>query len=122
MKTLNYENLVFEIVDAIPKDYTIWSIGKNMKDGYLPLCKLKSEQPFEGGKAIEVDTLKAIPLKDAQIVLAGVGFTACDTIEQLLRNMGAYIKKNAKSNRQLTQRKVERIAKALEILESIEIV
>ena len=29
-------NDVFEIVDTVPLGYSIWNIGHNMPDGYLP--------------------------------------------------------------------------------------
>lgn len=61
----------FEIVDHVPRGYRIWNIGRNMPDGYLPICMLKppAEQPFEGGREIRVDTLKAIPIEGAQTIL-----------------------------------------------------
>ena len=37
---LNVEHQ-YEVVDCVPKGYRIWPIGKNMLDGYLPLCKLR---------------------------------------------------------------------------------
>ncbi len=63
----------FEVIDYIPWGYRIWSIGKNMVDGYLPLCRLKFIQPFEGCMKIETDTLKAVRCDGAQVILAAVG-------------------------------------------------
>ena len=54
--------------------YRIWNIGSNMVDGYLPLCRLKQKQPFEGGMEIEPDTLHAIRTDGAQIILRAIGF------------------------------------------------
>ena len=62
----------FEIVDHVPPGYDIWNIGKNMIDGYLPLCRLSKNQPFPGGRNIETDTLKAIKTEHAQTILAAV--------------------------------------------------
>lgn len=62
----------FELVDAVPHGYLIWNIGKNMADGYLPLCRLCAVQPFPGGRNIEVETLKAVECKGAQVILDAV--------------------------------------------------
>ena len=88
MQTIKSGEHVFEIVDRVPCGYTIWNIGKNMVDGYLPLCRLKAVQPFQGGREIEVDTLKAIKVDGAQIILEAVG-GGQNTPEQ----MEAYIKR-----------------------------
>ena len=66
---------VFELVNEVPLGYTVWNIGcksngGHMTDGYLPLCRMKRDQPFEGGRAIEPDTLKAIKIEGAQTILA----------------------------------------------------
>lgn len=65
---------VFELVNEVPLGYTVWNIGcksngGHMTDGYLPLCRLKRDQPFEGGRAIEPDTLKAIKIEGADKVM-----------------------------------------------------
>ncbi len=59
----------FEIVDTVPKGYRIWNIGKNMTDGYLPLCEILPGT----NSSINIDTLKAIKIEGAQIVLAAIG-------------------------------------------------
>ena len=59
----------FQLVDFVPFGYEIWNIGKNMPKGYLPLCRLSAYQPFPGGRNIEVDRLKAIKIKGAQLIL-----------------------------------------------------
>ena len=73
MQTIKSGEHVFEIVDKVPCGYMIWNIGTNMVDGYLPLCRLKAAQPFQGGREIEVDTLKAIKVDGAQIILDVIG-------------------------------------------------
>lgn len=65
---------VFELVDSVLPGYIVWNIGKNMVDGYLPLCRLKPVQPFPGGREIEVDTLKAIKCDGAQVILSAIGY------------------------------------------------
>ena len=79
----------FELVDYVPHGYIVWNIGKNMIDGYLPLCRLSACQPFPGGRSIETDTLKAIKTEHAQTILAGVGIGG-DTIKEMER----YIEKH----------------------------
>ena len=85
MKTLEVGNHVFEIVDSIPKGYVIWNIGRNMKDGYLPLCEV-----YEGTYHIKVETLKAIKLEKAQEVLEVVGCVKNVTPEELKRYYNRY--------------------------------
>lgn len=59
----------FDIVNHWPLGYKIWNIGSNMADGYLPLCRLSANQPFDGARQIEVGTLKCIPVRQAQDIL-----------------------------------------------------
>ncbi len=80
--TITSQGHTFDLVDEIPLGYIIWNIGKNMVDGYLPLCRLRMRQPFPGGRCIEPDTLKAIKCKGAQIILAAIGYGP-DTPEEM---------------------------------------
>lgn len=114
MKAVTSGNYVFEVVESVPVGYQIWNIGKNMIDGYLPLCKLKECQSFEGGRSIEVDTLKAIKIDGAQTILAAIG-GGQDTIKSMER----YIKRYSNSNKRYTQMKVQRMEKALEVMYQI---
>lgn len=41
-----------------------------MADGYLPLCRLKMIQPFDGVREVETDTLKAIRIEDIPGIMA----------------------------------------------------
>ena len=79
----------FELVDQVTGGYMIWNIGKNMADGYLPLCRLSAHQPFPGGMSIETDTLRAIKCDGAQIILAAVGFGP-----ETVKAMEKYIQKH----------------------------
>lgn len=78
-ETITVGKHTFEIVDFVPLGYEIWNIGNHMPDGYLPLCRLSSYQPFSDSRNIETDTLKAIKIEGAQIILDavmhGAGFT-----------------------------------------------
>lgn len=96
----------FELVDHVPLGYSVWNIGKNMADGYLPLCRLAARQPFTGGRNIEVDTLKAIKCEGAQEILeaASLGARTPDEMER-------YIEKN--KDNPAKQYEVARMKKAL---------
>jgi len=105
----------FELVDAVPLGYFIWNIGKNMPEGYLPLCRLSWQQPFPGGRAIEAETLKAIKVEGAQTILAAIGGG-----EQTVEDMEKYIARhqNAKPDT-WAYAQVERMKKALPIMRQI---
>ena len=103
---------VFELVEEFPLGYHIWNIGKNMQDGYLPLCRLRPTQPFPGGQGIEPDTLKAIKCEGAQTILAAIGFGP-ETPEE----MEEYIAKHAKDP--AYSRNVQRMKKALPLMREL---
>lgn len=102
----------FELVDHVPLGYSIWNIGANMADGYLPLCRLAAVQPFPGGRNIEPDTLKAIKCEGAQVILSAIGWGP-ETADQMDR----YIKKHENNPRR--QLEVNRMKKALPYLKKI---
>lgn len=83
MEKITVGNHTFEIVEEVPHGYQIWNIGKNMIEGYLPLCRLSQYQPFPGGCAIETDTLKAIKIEGAQTILAAVTWDGATTLEKM---------------------------------------
>lgn len=53
---------VFDNSTDIPKGYQVWNIGNHMPKGYIPYCRLKTIQPFDGGRDIETDTLLALKI------------------------------------------------------------
>lgn len=114
VKTFSDGKHTFELVDRVPSGYEIWSIGKNMVDGYLPLCRMKADQPFAGGRAIEQDTLKAIRLDGAQTVLQAFGYGPHD-----IKSMERYVKRYGESKTAYVMRRVERMKAALEIMRSL---
>ena len=59
------EGHIYEIVYEFPEDYIVWNIGSHIDRDYIPLCKLKKDQPFEGGRAIDTSTLKALYVPEA---------------------------------------------------------
>lgn len=67
-------DLTFWLTDFVPSGHHIWNIGRNMLDGYLPLCILAGGQPFPGGMNIQLQSLKAIKCEGAQTILAAVGY------------------------------------------------
>ena len=105
---------LFEIVDYIPAGYEIWNIGKNMADGYLPICRLKNPQPYEGCMEIDRETLKAIKLDGAQTVLTAIYFGP-----KRPKDFERYIKRYEKSKTPYVARRVERSKAALEIMRTI---
>lgn len=115
MQTIRSGEHVFELVDRVPYGYTIWNIGKNMIEGYLPLCRLKAVQRFPGGRDIETDTLKAIKIDGADIILEAVGGGQYTPEE-----MESYIKRyrNAKPGT-WSYRQVQRMKAALPIMRKI---
>lgn len=110
---------VFELVDEVPLGYTVWNIGckangGHMTDGYLPLCRLKREQPFEGGRAIEPDTLKAIKIEGADKVMEAFtrGFNT-------LEKMEFYVKRFRNVQKPLIQRRVEICNAAIPVMRQL---
>lgn len=79
----------YEVVTEPPFGYTIWNIGHNAPEGYLPFCRLKAMQPFKGGREIESDTLKAMKCDGAKEILAAIGLGAETSAE-----MKEFIKKH----------------------------
>ena len=114
-ESITHNGDTFEIVEEFPLGYEIWNIGKNMLDGYLPLCRLSQKQPFGGGRCIEIDTLKAIKCNGAQAILAAIGGGV-----NTLNDMENYISKhqNAKPD-SYEHLKVQRIQKALPFMYQI---
>lgn len=101
---------VFELVDFVPSGYEIWNIGKNMIDGYLPLCRV-----IPGTYNVEADTLKAIKIDGAQTILAAIG-GGQNTIEEMEKYIKRY--KNAKPGT-WSYSQVQRMKKAIPIMKQI---
>lgn len=62
---LNHKGNTFKVFDNpndIPKGYQVWNIGNHMPKGYIPYCRLKTIQSFDGGRDIETDTLLALKI------------------------------------------------------------
>ena len=109
-QTISDNQHTFEIVERVPMGYQIWNIGKNMIDGYLPLCRV-----IHGTFSIEPETLKAIKIDGAQKILAAIG-GGQDTIEAMEKYIKRY--RNAKPGT-WSYRQVKRMKEALPIMRQI---
>ena len=106
------ETLVVPIVDAIPSyGYVIWNIGAEVMPGYLPVCRLSSRQRWPGGRDIDIQTLCAIPLAEAQAVL-DAAIRGYNTIKKMERYMAS---KKALQETDTTRR----VRKALPLLRQV---
>lgn len=114
MNTIVDGNHTFEIVESVPPGYMIWNIGKNMVDGYLPLCRPARRQPFPGGRDIDVDSLKAIKIDGAQDILAAIGRG-----QETLEDMKRYVKRYRNSKTSWVRHRIELYKKAIPIMEQI---
>lgn len=114
-RTITNREHTFELVDFVPLGYEIWNIGRNMAPGYLPLCRISARQPFQGGRNIEVDTLKAIQIDEAQVILDAVGYGPAT-----LKTMERYVERHGDAkpgSRYYTA--VQRMKKALPFMRQI---
>ena len=77
---IEHDGASYEVVDHIPPRYEVWNIGRHAPPGYIPLCRLTQFQRFPGGRDIETDKLKAIPIDLAE------KFLPADVVEKYRRN------------------------------------
>lgn len=57
----------YETVNEFPGGYIVWNVGEDYAPaGMVPLCKLlpPDKQPFDGGRMIDENTLKALPVSN----------------------------------------------------------
>lgn len=87
MKTIEVEGLTYEVVDVVPKGYSVWNIGHHMVDGYVPLCEV-----YEGTYNIIPTTLKTIKLNEARKLLEYASYSGCTTLKECER----YLKRKHK--------------------------
>ena len=103
----------YELVDEVPLGYEVWNIGANMAPGYLPFCRLCATQPFEGGRNIEPDTLKAIRVDGAEKILKATHYAKTPW------EMERYVKKNKGSKNKDVQYRVRLFKEALPVMNKI---
>ena len=62
---------IWEKLSDVPATWFVWNIGKNMPDGWLHLarCIDPHNRPYD----IDPDSLIAVPIKEAQTILDGIG-------------------------------------------------
>ena len=110
-----HRNDSFRIVKEVPGGYKIWNIGPNMAKGYIPLCRSKLHQPFDGACEIEPDTLLAIPTEGADKIMAAIG-GGCHTVAL----MESFLADNpAPVTGSWEEKQVERIKEALPYMRKI---
>lgn len=97
----------FEIVEEIPSGYSIWNIGSNMVKDYLPLCQSDNLN-------INPETLKAIKVENAQIVMSVIGIGPKNPKE-----METYTRKYANSKNGYVIHRITGMKKAIEILKTV---
>lgn len=88
--TLNNRNGIFEIVEKIPSNYFIWSIGENMgTDEYIPICEDLHPEDKDNYE-INTSTLKAIKLNVEEVKAlreaAHVGINSKKTAEKAMKS------------------------------------
>lgn len=115
MRTIQVDDLIFEVVDHIPLGYTIWNIGHNMPADWLPLCQLNHQQPFPGCCEVNTRTLKAIQTENAELLKSIAGF-GCGTLFKAESFINQH--KKAKPGT-VNYHDLQRCIKALPILQKI---
>lgn len=105
----------FQLVDEFPLGYMVWNIGKHMAPGYLPLCRMKYIQPFDGARQIEPDTLKAIKVDGAEHIMKAVSWAGPLSVAQMER----YIEKYRDSKDECIQYQIELFQKAIPVMKKI---
>lgn len=87
-----HESDLYTTADEFPAGYLVWNIGeRHSPRGYIPLCKLKENQPFEWCRNIERDSLLALPVSDEvrHVIMKKAGRTEIDRkkFERIVKNM-----------------------------------
>ena len=87
---LNGRNDIFEIVEKIPNNHFVWSIGENMgTDEYIPICEDLHPEDKDNYE-INTSTLKAIKLSIEEVKVlreaAHVGIVSKKTAEKALKS------------------------------------
>ena len=91
-KRISASGYVFEIVDHPPLGYEIWNIPSDTLGDYIPFCRLSEHQPFIGAKDIDTRTLKAMPLKDAHLIVDAIGHVPDMRGHKAMKYMEQYLK------------------------------
>ena len=97
----------FKIVNSIPLGYKIWNIGKNMIDGYLPIVQVGGED----GCQVNIKTIKAIKIKEAQTILNAIGWG-----QNTIKEMETYVKRYKNSKTEYVKNHIKRLEEALKVM------
>ena len=97
---------IWEKLSDVPATWFVWNIGKNMPIGWLPLarCIDPHNRPYD----IDPDSLIAVPIKEAQTILDGVGLCG-GSLEKMEKAINRNKKRGYKHN-------AERLEKAWQLL------
>ena len=97
---------IWENLHDVPVAWFVWNIGKNMPDGWLPLarCIDSHNRPYD----IDPDSLIAVPIKEAQTILDGIGLCG-GSLEKMEKAINRNKEKGYKHN-------AERLEKAWQLL------
>jgi len=111
MEYITLDNYVFRIVEEVPWGYSIWSIGRNMPEGYLPLARVGGYD----GCQVDTRSIVAIKVKDAQKILS-VSISGQGTIDK----MREYIKRNKNVKQDSwSYAEVQKTKEALKVMKTI---
>ena len=97
---------IWEKLSDVPATWFVWNIGKNMPDGWLPLarCIDPHNRPYD----IDPDSLIAVPIKEAQTILDGIGLCG-GSLEKMEKTINKYKDKGQNHN-------AERLEKTWQLL------
>ena len=86
---------IWEKLSDVPATWFVWNIGKNMPDGWLPLarCIDPHNRPYD----IDPDSLIAVPIKEAQTILDGIGLCG-GSLEKMEKTINKYKDKGQNHN------------------------
>ena len=101
----------FEVVEKIPYNYHIWNVNKNLIEGYIPLIKLSSIQGFEGGRSIDVETMKAIKCEDYAEIMDNLYIT------KNVKNTEKWLEKNEGNPKKKWE--INRVKKSLPLIKKL---
>ena len=104
---------IFTVVKIAPLGYEIWNIGRHAPEGYIPFCRLKAVQPFDGCREIETDTLRAVKSEHWDVIMDAVGYGPAT-----LKEMEKYVKKHKDNPTKANA--VAKMEKALPYMREIE--
>ena len=95
---LVYHGYTFRIVDYIPR-MEVWNI--NMKDGYIPFCRLSNEQRYAGGRQIDKNYLLAIKTPYAKQIMQVMDMAHVNSLYDLMAFLEEYLASGKRGNRSL---------------------